>query len=254
MKESTAKRYFQQWKQLGPDFDKHYAFAKGLFERSAPDRERNIELFARAWGITKEGFESVLSQPHGLRRLMSGKLHFTGQANAKRHIALEVAIVVSDHLIKNGGKTEDVLFAFNRLMQERKKYRKEVDAEIEEGNQEIEFMRKVLEAADEVEREGRVTPDRLSQDEQAAAIRYGLEAKAKLMAREVEKQYWSRVGELMGEGLTQWQAREKIYRDLLEKGDVDGAKKMRIYQDTVHPLKAEDQNPTSSTSESPQPA
>jgi hypothetical protein len=136
-------------------------------------------------------------------------------------------------------------------MKARMEYGKEKDADIEEENRTIEFMRKVLEAADEVERVGRVTPDRLSQDEQAAAIRYGLEAKAKLMAREVEKQYWSRVGELMGEGLTQWQAREKIYRDLLEKGDVDGAKKIRIYQDTVHPLKAEDQNPTSSTSESP---
>ena len=251
MKEATAKRYFQQWKQLGPDFDKHYAFAKGLFERSAPDRERNIELFARAWGITKEGLESVLSQPHGLRRLMSGKLHFPGQANAKRHIALEVAIVISDHLIKNGGKTEDVLFAFNRLMQERKKYRKEVDAEIEEENQEIAFIRQVLEAADEVEREGREKPAKLTPEEQQAIMRYGLKAKMVSMSRDLETRYWFRVGELMGEGLTQWQAREKIYRDLFEKDDVDGAKKIRIYQDTVHPLKAEGQNPTSSTSESP---
>jgi hypothetical protein len=36
--------------------------------------------------------------------------------------------------------------------------------------------------------------------------------------------------------MTEEQAREKIYRDLIEKGDIAGAKMMRRYQDYVHPL------------------
>ena len=44
----------------------------------------------------------------------------------------------------------------------------------------------------------------------------------------------------MFEGLNREQAREKMYQELLEKGDLEGAKRMRRFQDKVHPLKKDD--------------
>jgi len=245
MKDSTAKRYFQQWKKLGPNFERKYAYTKSLFEQSAPDRERNLELFARACGITKEELEAILVKPHGLRQLMTGKLYFPGHAetDAKLNISLELALLISDHMIKGRGKIEDVLFAFEYLMKERMQYRTEVEADIKEENEEIAFKRKVLETAVEVEKEGRVKRDRLTEEEREAAIRYGLEAKVKSKLRDLETQYWFRIGELMAEGLSKEQAREKIYQDLIDNGDLKGAEEMRKYQDNVHPLNANEQKP-----------
>ena len=77
MKETTVFRYFRDWKRLGPNFEQQYAYVQSLFNKTAPDRDKNIELFARAWGIEKEQFETILSQPHGLRRFMTGKLSFS---------------------------------------------------------------------------------------------------------------------------------------------------------------------------------
>ncbi|MFC1991879.1 hypothetical protein ACFLVC_04080 [Chloroflexota bacterium] len=70
-------------------------------------------------------------------------------------VALEVALFISDYLTKNGGKLEDVLFAFERLIKVNQQYRKEEDADIEEENDKIAFTRKVLEAAATVDKEGR---------------------------------------------------------------------------------------------------
>jgi len=221
MKDSTAKRYFQQWKKLGPNFERKYAYTKSLFERSAPDRDNNLELFARACGITKEKLEVILAKPQGLRQLMSGKLYFPEHSNSdhKLHVSLKLALLISDHLIINGGKIEDVLFAFESLMNVRMEYREEEEVDIKEENEEIAFARKVLEAAAEAEKEGRITSDRLTEEEQEAGIRYGLEAKVKSMQKNLETQYWFRIGELMAEGLSEEQAREKIYQDLLDNGD-----------------------------------
>jgi hypothetical protein len=47
----------------------------------------------------------------------------------------------------------------------------------------------------------------------------------------------------MVEGKTVEQGREKVYQDLLDKGDIEGAKSMRKYQDIIHPLKNNNQPP-----------
>ena len=224
-------------------------------KESAPDRNHTLDLFARACGISKEDLETILTQPHGLRRLMTGKFYFPRHADddRKRQVGLEVALFISDHLIKNGGTVEDVRFAFEHWMKENQQYREEEEADIKEENQEIAFMRKVIEAADKAEQQGRVKCERLTAEERNAAIRYGLEAKMKLTIRRLEKEYWFRIGELMGEGLGVEQARARIYQDLLEKGDMKGAKAMRQYQDIIHPMKANDQTPPPSTSQRPSP-
>jgi hypothetical protein len=139
MKVPTACRYFRDWKQLGPNFEQQHAYFKELLKRTAPDRERTIELCARACGITKEQLETILSQPHGLRRLMTGKFYFPGHAHAdhKRYVVLELVFLISDHLVKNGGKFEDVAFTFRRWLRESQESREEEDAEIKEENKDI---------------------------------------------------------------------------------------------------------------------
>ncbi len=251
MKESTAKRYYYDWKKLGPNFDQRYTYTKELFKKTNPNRDRNLELYARVWGIHIEELETILSQPNGLRRLLTGRFYFPGHANAdyKRHVALEAAVFITEHLIEKGGKFEDVLHALERLMKERQEYRNEEEINIKEENKDIEVMRQILEAADKAEQEGRVQPERLTNKEINDIFKYGLEAKMKLELRGVETQYWYRIAELMGTGLSKVQARDKMYQDLLDKGDLEGAKTLRRYQDMIHPMKPGKQNPPMSSSE-----
>jgi len=245
MKESTAKSYFQQWKRLGPNFDRRHIYLKGLFKKTNPNRDRNLDLYARAWGIEKEELETLLAQSHGLRRLMTGKFYLPEHANAdyKFHVAMEVALFISDHLIKSGGKIEDVRFALERLMKERMEFREEEEVDTKEENWGIAFTRQVLEAADKTEQEGRVKRDRLTDAEVNSIIKYGLEAKRESDMRFVEKLYWICVAGEMDHDLTKEQAREKIYQDLLGEDNTEGAKAMRSFQDIIHPLKDDDQVP-----------
>jgi hypothetical protein len=241
MKEATVFRYFRVWKQLGPNFEQQYAYVRSLFKKTAPDRDYNVELFARVWGIEKERLETILSQPHGLRRLMTGKFYFPAHADAdhKRHMVLKLALMISDFLIKNRGNFGDFFFALKHYMQENKKYREQEDADIQEENKMMALFHKILAVDLENERRGRVQPDTLSEEERDALIRSGIESEMK----KTELYYWLRIGTLMAGGLTPEQAREKIYQDLLEKGDLKRAKILREFQDKVHPLKTNDQTP-----------
>jgi predicted transcriptional regulator len=247
----TVRRYHQQW-QKNPNFEQQYIYLKGLIKKTAPDRERTIELIASGCGIPQEQLETILLQPHGLRRLMMGKFYFPAHANAdhKKYVALELAILISEYLEKNGGKYEDVYFAFQRWMQENKKYREERDSDIAEENRAIAFTRKVIEAAVMQEQQGNSKPDKLSEEERNSILKYGINARK----RKLEKSYWQRIAALIAGGLTPEQAREKIYQDLIEKGDLNGAKLVQEYQNAVHPLKTIDQQPPPLSPEPPSPA
>ena len=246
----TVRRYHRQWKK-NPNFERQHAFIKRLIKKTAPDRERTLELIASSCGIPREQLETILSQPHGLRRLMTGKFYFPGHANAdhKRYVVLELAILISEYLEKNGGKYEDIYYAFQRWMQENKKYREERDSDIEEENRAIAFTRKILEAAVKEEQQGNIKPDKLSEEERNAILKYGINARK----RKLEKSYWQRIAALIAGGLTPEQAREKIYQDLVDKGDVNGAKRVQEYQNAVHPLKTVDQQPPPLSPEPPSP-
>ena len=251
MKETTVCRYFREWKRLGPDFKLRYAYVKSLVNTKAPDRDRNIELFARVWGIEKERLETILAQPHGLRRLMTGKFYLPVHADTdhKRQIALELALLISDHLTKHGGKFEDIYFALKRYIQEDMKYREEEELEIEDDNRVIELAHNVLAADMENDRKGRVKRDTFSEEERNAIMRWGIESEM----NKVEIWYWFRIGTLKAEGLTKEQAREKVHQDLIEKGDLDGAKALRAFQDKVHPLKTNEHIPPLSSPQPPSP-
>ena len=248
VKIETVYKYHQQWKTK-PKLEQQHAYFKRLLRKTAPDRERTIELIARTCGIDREELEAILQKPHGLRSMMTGKLYFPTQAEAdhKRYVALELALFISDHLTKNGGKLEDVSYAFERWTKWYQTRREEEDQDVEEDNKDIAFIRQVLHADMENERQGRVQPERLSAQERNSVLRWGAE---KAM-RDMEKAYWSRIGELMAGGITMEQAREKVYQDLVDKGDIKGAKMVRGYQDFVHPSKADAKPPQRSPHQHP---
>ena len=240
---TTVYTYHSQWKK-DPHLELRLVYMKGLLNNKNPERERTLNLLAQACGIEKEQIETILSQPYGLKRLATGKLYFPGhrEQDHRRHIALELALLISDHLIKRGGKFEDVYNALGRVMKEYQRRREEEDQDIKENNERIEFMRRIIQADVENERRNRVPPDRLSPEEREVVRRWGFDrAKKKL-----EVDYSLRIGEIMAGGMTEQQAREKMYRDLIEKGDIEGAKMMRRYQDYVHPLGGDGTRPKAS--------
>jgi hypothetical protein len=241
MERATVYRYYRDWKRLGPNFETQYAYVKSLFTKTAPDRDKNIELFAKACGISEEEFEAILSQPYGLRRFLTGKIYFPVQADAdhKRHIALELTILMSDLLAKEGGKFSDIYFAFKRYMHEARRYREDKDADIKEENRIMAIIHKIIAKDMEDEQRGRVKPDKLSEEERDIVIKWALDAEKK----KTEIYYWLRIGSLVAQGLTMDQAREKMYQDLLKKGDIKGAKILRIFQDRVHPVKPDSDLP-----------
>jgi len=243
MERNTVCKYFRDWERLGPNFERQFAFVKQLFKKEAPDRDSNIEIFSKMLGIEKEQFETILSEPYGLRRFLSGKFYFpvSSDADHKMHVTLELAVLFSDHLIRKAGKFEDVYSALKRYMQEVKEQREEKDADIEEENKTMAFLHQVLAADMENERLGRVQPDRLSEEERKALLKFGIESEMK----KTEVIYWVRIGTLIAEGLTEEQAREKMYQDLANKGDLNRAKFLRGFQDKIHPLKKDDQLPPS---------
>jgi hypothetical protein len=103
MKETTVFRYFRDWQRLSPDSKRRCAFVKQLFRKDAPDRENNVEIFSRMLGIEKEEFEAILSRPHGLRQLVTGKLSFplNAEVDRKRHVIFELAVLFADHVVEN---------------------------------------------------------------------------------------------------------------------------------------------------------
>jgi hypothetical protein len=248
IKIETVRRYHVQWKK-DPDLEGRHAYLKQFFKKTAPDREKNIELVARACGIPKEQFETVLSQPHGLRRLLTGKLYFQAHVDYdhKLYLALQVAMAISEHLEKKGGKVEDVLLAFQRWMHENKIAREAKDADIVEENKTMTLTHRVLAAAAEQEKQGRVQLDRLTDQERDTILQYGIISRK----RRIETGYWIKIAALMAQGLTREEAREKFYQQFIDQGDLKGAKEIREYQDRIHPLKVNDQRPSPPPPEPP---
>jgi hypothetical protein len=228
----TVRRYRLQWKK-NPDFERCYIYVRSLFDKVNPDRDKNLEMFAGTWGFSKEQLELILSQSHGLRRLMTGKIESPANAEAdhKRHLALNLALLVSDHLTKHGGKYEDVYYSFKRWVQENKKYRQDEDIEIEKWNEDIKIFQHILASAVKQEREGRAKSNVLSEEERKIMLQQEL----KSQFRTLQKDYFKKIAGLMCEGLAEEQAREKIYQDLLVTNP-QAAKVMREFQDKVHPV------------------
>jgi hypothetical protein len=162
--------------------------------------------------------EAILSQPHGLRRLMTGKLHFPAQADAdhKRHKALELALLISEHLVKNGGQFQDVYLALKRYLQESMEDRHEEDAAIREENKKMALIHKVLAADMANKRQGRVKPDELTAEECDLILRYGAERARK----GTEILYWLHIADMMAKGHTPEEAPNKIYQQLVTKGEL----------------------------------
>ena len=116
-KVDTVQRYYRAWQNGAWISRRNMPMPKSCLRTTALDRQKNVELFARPCGISEEQLETILSKPHGLHGLMTGKLYFPVQAEAdhKRHIALELGVLISEHLIKHKGQCEDVYLALGDI-------------------------------------------------------------------------------------------------------------------------------------------
>jgi len=241
-KNPTVFRYFTDWRRLGPNFDKQLAYVKELFKKTAPDREKNIELFVKMLGIDKDKFEAILEKPYGLKQFLAKRFYFPIMEGAdhKRHVALQLGILIAEHLVAESGNFQDVYFSLRTLMHNNMRFRQDKEDAIREYNQFMGFARQILQADLENERKGAVQPDRLTDEEINRLLKFEIES----LPKKMETLYWKGIAALMmKEKLTREQAREKMYQDLQNKGDLAGAKALRSYQNIVHPLKTPHQSP-----------
>jgi len=247
---STVHRYHQQW-QKNPKLENEIAYFKWVLGKHAPNRDRSIELLAKMIRIEKQEVEAILVRPHGIRRLLTQKFYFPGNADQdhKRYVALELACFIADYLMKHGGSLEDVRYAFERWMKTHQARREEEDEDTKEENRTVAFLRAILDGEAERERRGRVQPDELSPEERRKLIEAGERSARRSMVRTVQKAYWFTIGELTALGLTEEQARDKLYQELIAQGETKAAEALRAFQDVIHPLKP----PGSPPPESPQP-
>ena len=65
MKKSTVSTYYRDWKKLGPDFDKQYAFTKGLFKKTSPDRNTTLNCLPRLLEYRKKTSSLFWPNPMG---------------------------------------------------------------------------------------------------------------------------------------------------------------------------------------------
>jgi hypothetical protein len=231
-KETTVFRYFQQWNKVGPTFEKQLTYIKGLLAKDSPSQGRMLEFFSDICGVTVEEFQAILSTPHGLRRLLTRTLPLPVYKDIadKRVMALDIATVIQEHLVKPQGSYEDVLYAFNHLMKKSQIHRQKVDSSIEQQNREIEIVQKLQKAAFE-EQQARPKPHPL-------LIRRAQAEMNQIRAAKLEDailSYWWRKAELMMGGLTPEQAREKMTQILTDGYDFKRAQIMKGLQNKIDP-------------------
>ena len=233
VKESTIFTYFKQWKRFGPHIRKQIVFIKGLLAEGSPDRDRMMAFFAGTCGITIEEFQAILSLPHGLRRLLTRTLSLPVHKDIanKRVVALDAAMAIFDHIAIHGGSYEDVLYTVNHLMKQSQKHRQKIDSDIESLNRQLEVIAKLEEAAAE-ERRRRPKPHPIAIRKAQVEINQIFAAKL----AEAELSYWLRKMELVKEGLTPEQARQRLTELLTDGYDIDRAQKMKAFQDKIDPV------------------
>ena len=165
-------------------------------------------------------------------------------------MALALALLISEHLTENKGSFEDVYLALKRLLQSNKQYREEQDAEIKEENRFMPLIHKILAVEIMKEQQGQIQPDTLSDQE----INTVMKLEENDLKRKKDMVTWIKIVGLMDEGLTLEQACEKKCQDLVQKGDLKGAQRIREYL-KVHSKEENSQGqPPSSPPQSPSPA
>ena len=165
---------------------------------------------------------------------MKRKIKTPSQAEVdrKKRVALELAFLFSDFLTIEGGQFQDIFLALHHLMREAAGHRRLTGKRIEKQNEFLALVHRILEIEMERERRGIVKPDRLSAEERDVPIRDGI----KNAMNKMEVSYWFRIGELMGQGLTEEESRQKLCRDMVDLGDAGLAKLFRKFQHVVHPV------------------
>ncbi len=244
MKISTVQTYFKQWKKESQDSRSGEDYLKRILKQPGPEREKTISLLSRVFRLPEDNIEEILAKPYGLRHLLVGKVYTPGHEDAdfKRRMSFEIGEFIANYVTAQGGKFVDVLYTLLRYVKEQRAYREWLDEGIEENNKEIAFIRQFLEEVAQSDQHGRPVVEQLTRDEMNEIYKHGMDAKLK----QVTELYWKRVDELMGSGLTEEQAFEKMYQDSANQGDLRSAMMMRSFQKTERPsLKSEPNHPPS---------
>jgi len=235
VRRTTVYKYHQQWLK-DPHFENQIAYMKSLLDKDNPHRQETITQFAILMGVKDEQIEEILQQPYGLRRLLTNKFSFPAQRDQhfKRSMSLALGMFFDDLLTQNNMRFEDFSFAFEKWSKESQLIRAEENEEITHNNRRIEYIRYLLKVAEQSEEDGRPIRQELSAEERQAYINLGMKG----MPRSYEKKYWAAIEmRMLEEGLAPEQAREQMYQETLATGDAEAAKKLRDFQNKVHPLK-----------------
>jgi hypothetical protein len=65
MKETTVHRYFRDWKKLGPNCKRRYAYALSLFNKNSLDREKISSCLPELTGFQKSSSRLSCLNPMG---------------------------------------------------------------------------------------------------------------------------------------------------------------------------------------------
>jgi len=66
----TARRYFQDWKKLGPNFEARYTIVKKVLDSSPKHREGAVKTICELLGLPEEEVRARFQEPWGFKRYM----------------------------------------------------------------------------------------------------------------------------------------------------------------------------------------
>jgi hypothetical protein len=230
---STVQTYYRQWKKQGPGFEKFYNFVEPLFRKGSSERDNTLAAIARLLQVSREELERVLERPHGLRCFLSGKLRFplNDEANRKTYMAIQLAMLLSEHLVERQGKFADFCRAMRRLLAEERATRGAKEQNIAEDNNLMHIIHRMLAADMKKESESSIKPGKFKTEE----IEHLLNWKVGRHSAGLDAIYWKKIVEKMSGGLTRAQAREAMVQELIDKGNPDAAATLRRLQKRIDP-------------------
>jgi hypothetical protein len=118
VKASTVATYYKQWKKYG-NLDPQVAYLKELLKKDSTVRDQTLDIWANSFKVPREELETIVHQPNGIKRMLTRKIYFPAQkeADMKRFIALQLALLLTDHLLTSGGDFEEVYQSLKQLLQ-----------------------------------------------------------------------------------------------------------------------------------------
>jgi hypothetical protein len=234
VKEDTAFRYHREWQQRGPHYEERYAFIQEMLHNvSLGQRDKTVGLLAKVWGTDKENMESVLSTPHGLGRLLGGKILLPSREKTchKMQMSLELGYILADYLVKRHGRCSELYLTLKEFLEKGLKFPTYTDNA--ESEQTLESVYKIMVREIENEKRDGIKQGGLSVEEGDSTMNPEINQ----AVRQAEIIYLEEMTSLIDKGSTPEQAHQKIYLRVILKGNLKGAGMMQRFYDKFFPPK-----------------